>query len=386
MPIKFRCDFCKQLLGIAHSKAGSLVDCPTCGRTLRVPNLDGTVDPPPAPALNLADDGLRQALDELAQLGNPPPESDLATDEGSAVPPSVPPAGRAAEPLEAAPAPANPVIDVPPNRPVVAANAIALEPLPVMAVVAPPNPQGRPAGAAPPAHSAVAGDDSPEAILAGLASPLATPRALPVAVPRRSTDFPWKWIIAASLLSGLIGLAAGFGLGRATLFSVRPVVSDIAQPAARPADAAGPLAIHGRIRYRNSQGELEPDAGAIVIVLPASNERAVKLKSPGLRPNDDAADRQTAVAELQAAGGQLAQTAADGAYHLDLPQAGDYHVVILSRFHGQTDPEPVTAATESILNEHFERPEQLTGKSNFSVLKITHQGQAPVVLDHEFTD
>ena len=31
MPIRFRCAYCNQLMGIAHRKAGSVVRCPTCG-------------------------------------------------------------------------------------------------------------------------------------------------------------------------------------------------------------------------------------------------------------------------------------------------------------------------------------------------------------------
>src|SRR5262249_59525811 len=30
MPIRFRCPFCNQLLGIARRKAGTAVQCPTC--------------------------------------------------------------------------------------------------------------------------------------------------------------------------------------------------------------------------------------------------------------------------------------------------------------------------------------------------------------------
>ena len=47
MPIKFRCKFCHQLMGIAHRKAGTEVECPTCKGKLLVP-LTSTEPPPGA--------------------------------------------------------------------------------------------------------------------------------------------------------------------------------------------------------------------------------------------------------------------------------------------------------------------------------------------------
>ena len=69
MPIKFRCQQCRQFLGISRSQAESVVDCPTCGRTIRVPALDGTIRPLPKPGLDPQDSKLTAALDELASIG-----------------------------------------------------------------------------------------------------------------------------------------------------------------------------------------------------------------------------------------------------------------------------------------------------------------------------
>jgi len=49
MAIRFRCEHCHQLLGIARRKAGSRVECPTCHARLLVPLTDtGTTAPAPA--------------------------------------------------------------------------------------------------------------------------------------------------------------------------------------------------------------------------------------------------------------------------------------------------------------------------------------------------
>ena len=70
MPIKFRCQHCRQFLGISRAQAGGIVDCPTCGRTIRVPELDGTVSPLPKPGLDPKDSKLAAALSELASIGD----------------------------------------------------------------------------------------------------------------------------------------------------------------------------------------------------------------------------------------------------------------------------------------------------------------------------
>jgi hypothetical protein len=47
MPIRFRCAYCNQLLGIARRKAGTVVRCPNCAGQVVVPAIDE--DEPEAP-------------------------------------------------------------------------------------------------------------------------------------------------------------------------------------------------------------------------------------------------------------------------------------------------------------------------------------------------
>jgi hypothetical protein len=46
MPIRFRCAFCNQLMGIAHRKAGAVVSCPKCQGKVIVPSPDTLAAPP----------------------------------------------------------------------------------------------------------------------------------------------------------------------------------------------------------------------------------------------------------------------------------------------------------------------------------------------------
>src|SRR5438477_5872570 len=42
MPIRFRCAYCNQLMGISRRKAGTVVRCPNCAGQVIVPNPDGS--------------------------------------------------------------------------------------------------------------------------------------------------------------------------------------------------------------------------------------------------------------------------------------------------------------------------------------------------------
>lgn len=87
MAIQFRCNYCKSLLGIADSQAGSAVDCPRCGRTQKVPGRSQR----PAEGKPVPDLRLQQALTALSDLNTTQAtshqqSSDSAETEQTAVP------------------------------------------------------------------------------------------------------------------------------------------------------------------------------------------------------------------------------------------------------------------------------------------------------------
>jgi DNA-directed RNA polymerase subunit RPC12/RpoP len=77
MPIRFRCFYCNQLMGIARRKAGTTVRCPTCSSQVVVPQRDdeGTDraggEVPEAPLFERND--FDRIFQEAAAAGNRPP-------------------------------------------------------------------------------------------------------------------------------------------------------------------------------------------------------------------------------------------------------------------------------------------------------------------------
>lgn len=71
MAIKFRCPHCRQLLGISTTKAGTLVDCPACGRSVLVPNDGGVATATKRGPRPGEHPSLLNALQELSALGPP---------------------------------------------------------------------------------------------------------------------------------------------------------------------------------------------------------------------------------------------------------------------------------------------------------------------------
>jgi DNA-directed RNA polymerase subunit RPC12/RpoP len=148
MPIRFRCAYCNQLLGISRRKAGTVVRCPNCSGQVVVPTLEeaGLSDgpQPTAPGQQLFEgneiDRLLEgtAGDQPSALAAPPRSSGPAAPAASAAvaPVSAPPISPAPSP-QLIPSPSG----APPTSPGGPPNGVWLSPakatmLSVIAVVA----------------------------------------------------------------------------------------------------------------------------------------------------------------------------------------------------------------------------------------------------------
>ncbi len=91
MPIRFRCQYCNQLLGIARRKAGTKVECPTCHAQVLVPSAEA---PAPAPVPTPAPAGAPAAPlfehSDFEDFLRPPPAEEAPPSPPPAAPPRLP--------------------------------------------------------------------------------------------------------------------------------------------------------------------------------------------------------------------------------------------------------------------------------------------------------
>jgi DNA-directed RNA polymerase subunit RPC12/RpoP len=348
MPIKFRCTHCNQFLGISRAQSGSVVDCPNCGRSIRVPNLDGTTAPLPKPSIDLNDSGLATALEQLASL-----QQGVAVDQ-----PTASPARPATATAVAAPPP---VIAVPVTAPVASpSDALAsLDPVPStrpwieveeqLATLAEDAPKSRPVG--PPAG--------------------VTRRDLIVAASTAAAVAPLTWWLSrASRATSNVAVA------------VEPSAK-ATNPANAESAAESAPALTGRITYVTADGESRPDAGARVLIFPEHRQGSTLLSVDGFRANAAAADLQLARESMKLYGGAYVIADDHGRYGADLSSSGTYEILIISNYQSRPAGQ-IPADLQKSLARYFDRPQQLIGQTAYEYIHLRFTGREPAVRDQVF--
>ncbi len=365
MPIKFRCNYCRQFLGISRGRAGDVVDCPTCGRSIRVPGLDGVAAPVPSPELNLRDAKLARALDELAQWDAPKvlsAESPQAVEAEAEIPQLI------SEPIP---------IEVP-----VAPEPIAVKPPPSLEQQPLDSPAVSPNGAIEPALNVAAAI----AELAQISAPEpARPKSEMVSDRepfRGPKTASWKRLIVPATL-----ILAAFALGvfaaslRQTAESPNGTPDRPAGAATEPKDAP---AISGRITYKTPDGESLPDRGARVLILPREREGTAKLSANGFRAADHPADVRLAQAALRSLGGDLALTDDGGKFSVQLPNPGTFQIIVISNYASRDKTEETDPELVRHLTPFFEQPSQVLGRTKVHSGQVRYKGTGGEVWDHSF--
>lgn len=394
MPIQFRCQYCRQRLGIADSRAGAVVDCPACGRTLRVPGKDdGAAGTQVTSARTAADPQLQSALQLLSAI-------EPGTQSGTA-PATIPIASvHKVVPRKATHLPATPGKPVPtgsdtapvapadPLKELAALPVAAVEDLPLLA--APElleDTTGIAEVAAEAANGATA--ETPTVALfdpttAPLAETLAELAAQPLpgspAAPPRSAlrrSFP----ILIPLLTGLLMFTAGYLTGKSGS-SEQPAVES--QAAAVPDTTAPPESvapqpvaagqISGLVQAAGADGKLVPDAGALLIIAPADNPSELRIDGRFLRDAPDTPGRLAITAALGQLGVSFTHAAADGAFSLPLSAPGPCVLIVVSRHNVRPAAAPLAADVVAGLNEWFTAPSAVTGRLQTVVQTITAPG------------
>ncbi len=470
MPIKFRCQYCKQFLGISRKKAGEIVDCPTCGRTLRVPLLDGKVIPLPKLQLDLKDSSLTRAMEELAVLGEIEEESpNKVTASFSGVDQTASKEQPLQKESEIPDAPsfyhgkgdhgkethaaqqeeseeensfsldyysepnAPPIINLPP---MVTPEIIEFEPPELIPQETEPA-KTEPDKSEPIQNtidSAVSADIKPPVVsqtevqekvvattdfvaseIQHLADEQQDKELIPKAeyVPKVSVrlssqspqqvTFSKKNLIAIISVSLVTGLLLGWLMATLLTSQKSPSenVTKNGQKETNTKDAAknnhqnknsqrspglpfGQIAVRGRITYKTEQQSTRPDKGARVIVLPESRDGEARIPHVGFRGGDTPFNFKVAEAALHVLGGDAAIVNDKGEYEINLPEAGRYHIVIISHFQSRDESAKVDVSLRGLLRGYFDRPEQLLGKLAFRFDEINFNGDDVEIKDFTF--
>lgn len=396
MPIKFRCVHCGQYLGISRSKAGTVVDCPTCGRSVGVPQKDGQAERVDSPSLNHDDSELAEALREVAAIAQSshvptsrkPPESRHNSDaretrEVYAPPPQVVPAKplSPAKPIEPEPQP-SPELAEPedfPNRDF-AENADATL-----------------AENAPLSKLATLADGEPNQSAADSKKKPAASGQL-----RRTNEIPWKMGLAL-ILVGFVATLAGFALGRwdrkSQTENERPAAKELSpdSSAQSDSDAAkehadllsrfGDVAFTGTVKF--AQGErspVQPDAGAWVYAFPSDRAGEEKIPVDWLKekgPAEYATGHVLVVAALRALGGNAVKAGEDGGFELRLPEKGEYRILVCSAQIRRSPDPPVPEALTKLLEDYVDDPVAFLDDRQFFYQPAANyqQNETPIVID-----
>ena len=298
MTMKFRCPHCRQFLGISTTKAGTLVDCPACGRSVLVPH-DGGGATGTKQAQRPGDHpGLLNALQELSALGSPDADDAAPLILADLLEPDLTSA----------------------LRELAAAAPVALQ--------------------SPEKHTqpSVAWQSA-----SGRFSLLPLMLMLPA--------------FAAGLLLGTFWQSSN----HPDAAKVDPK-SIVALEAAIQKPAAGERQLKGVVRFVDDSGNSAADAGAIVLLLPTENTTALRLDARPLRESADSKARQAIEAALATLGGSVHQADEAGTWTAHFPSNVALFMIVISRHRSRTDNQPVPAEILESLSRWFDSPIHITGR------------------------
>ncbi len=345
MPIRFECDRCGQHLSIARRKAGSEIDCPTCGLTQRVPGDPSAERPAEVNEAETPDaEVVEEAVIEAIEEGSSELEIDVAAD----------PASSQVEEQEADPPPIPDDVDL--------SETIDLDyPLipPVIGKASPPPP---PLPASRRAESAISASRGPV----------------------RQT----VWTGLVLLLCVAAGaFFSGYYVGRRHVtpgHEETPPRESAAAPAPDDRFAEEEVLLEAKLLWTPSPGRSEGDSRACFFALPQDRVPASSLPIAGLQPgSEDREGRQASSEAIRANGGAFEQAQADGTVATVLPREGRYYLLMISHKSLRPADQPIRARDLAEMKQYFVEPEQLIGANKYVWRQSEFRvGAAPV--EHDF--
>ncbi|NLS91224.1 MAG: hypothetical protein GXX96_03450 [Planctomycetaceae bacterium] len=345
MPIRFECDRCGQHLSIARRKAGSQIDCPTCGLTQRVPGDPSVEEPAEAiEAETLDAEEVEEAAIEAIEEGSSELEIDVAEDpessqieQGEADPPPIPDNVDLSETID---------LDYPPIPPVV----------------------GRASPPPPPLPASRRGEPAISASRGPILRTVCVGAVLLVCV------------AAGAFFSGYY-----VGRGQVTPGHAESLPREIAAaPAPDDGFAEEEVLLEARLLWTPSPGRSEGDSGASFFALPQDRVPASSLPIAGLQPgSEDREGRQSSSEAIRASGGVFEQAQADGIMATVLPREGRYFLLMISHSALRPADQSIRAVELAEMKQYFAEPEQLIGANKYVWQQSEFRvGAAPV--EHDF--
>ncbi len=382
MPIKFRCQHCQQLLGISRSRASAVVDCPQCGRSLRVPDLDGRTRKMPDPRSSATGDAaLVSALTELSELGDP----------------NIP--DKASADVQHEPDRRIVTVDVDP--------ATHFEPIETV-----------PAAQSFVSEADELGDD-PVAIEESLEELAALHDE--EAESRVSSDLLQEMRQArdggGSAAKAFVLVCVAFAAGAAGGWFAKGTIDETADTTSQSQpglawDNGGMAELNGRegvaesdklavlrgtITWAKSvsstgsgdsdqsQAASMPDGGATVFMLPSERTGSLKFNASSLLLDPDHPDRRATLAALHAIGGSITEADADGSFHASVMIARPVTVIAISKHVERPADVPPPVETVQLLDSYFDSTSHVVGRRNLKSLTIPAPSASTQPIDFHFT-
>jgi hypothetical protein len=368
MPIKFRCQHCSQLLGISRSRASAVVDCPQCGRSLRVPELDGRTRriPDPQSAVK-SDSALLSALTELSvldddHLESAPDEPRPAAGQGTG--------GVTDRVVSPEPIAASEPIDVEISH--VTAQEVSFE-------------SGDPVAIAESLNElASLEQQSPDGQVSEhvLRDMREASRGQ-----HRTTG-----LLASGLAMLLLGVCLGWWVGHRTSGTVDSVESRVDEqrvrevgPRVKAVPAEDAVIVQGTIEYQDASGRMLPDSGAMVLLLPVNRQGTIKLNARSLQRPAENPDLAATVAALSALGGAVGVSDMDGKYQLTSETTADCTLVVVSKHLERPADLPVSPSVVHVLESWFDSTNHILGRLAVESVNISPQKSATLPAEIQFT-
>ncbi len=396
------------------------MDCPACGRTLRVPVSEGATDISDG-APSTADHSLRSALEELSSLGQP----SVSPSSPRAEPPESPaPRKNAARPLTSeVEGQRDSMRIIPLSAGTLSAGVPAATPLDSSVVLQSsddalrqmaeitPGEMNAPlivpglldseisdaqaeliTNTQAPSGTALSGNAFPSADsrdrpgdLASALQELATHHSETVGTAPsslREQKNGGRLIRTAMVI--IAAFVAGVFVGRFTVTSSPgqpsamvsgPGKANVSQPV-EAVEMIPELTVTGRVMYSDDAGLLKPDAAAFVLLVPADNKTGLKLDAQPLRDLKVSEAKLAVEAAIHVLKGSLARAADDGTFRLERRTSGPVKLIVISRHASRPESEPIDAAAAQTLAAWFDAPSQLTGRLQVQEKSIAAADQA----------